>query len=336
MLWQRSLWHVPARIDHFFALAPLPKRHRRGVWHNRAMPVLHTRFLRYVDEVARCGSIRRAAEQLHIASSAVNRRILDIEYELGTPIFERLPQGVRLTAAGEIFVAYVRRRLADLDRVKSEIADLTGVRRGVVKIAGSQAMAHEFLPRVLVEFQRRYPGITFKVTICDRAAAVRAVIELAVDAALVFNPPPSRELHSLIEVEQRLCALVTPQHPLAKLKSIRFKDCAPYPVALPDASLGGRVLLDEYFSRASSRIKPSIESNSFEMMRNFARSSDGVCFQIQIGAGGGADGLIAVPIEERGLARGKLVLGTLRGRVLPVASALFCEFLTDHLATLRR
>src|SRR5476649_2004153 len=97
-----------------FARAPLPNRQhsRRGII--RRMSMQHTRFLRYVDAVARAGSIRRAAERLHLASSAVNRRILDLEEELGAPIFERLPRGVRLTAAGELFVAYVRRRLADL------------------------------------------------------------------------------------------------------------------------------------------------------------------------------------------------------------------------------
>ena len=70
----------------------------------------HLRHLRYIDEIARCGSIRLAAERLHVAASAVNRRLLDIEDELGTPVFERLPRGMRLTAAGELFIQYVRER----------------------------------------------------------------------------------------------------------------------------------------------------------------------------------------------------------------------------------
>jgi DNA-binding transcriptional LysR family regulator len=319
-----------------FARAPLPNRQhsRRGII--RRMSMQHTRFLRYVDAVARAGSIRRAAERLHVASSAVNRRILDLEEELGAPIFERLPRGVRLTAAGELFVAYVRRRLADLERVHSEIADLSGVRRGVVAIAGSQAVAHEFLPQAIVQFQQRYAGITFKVKVCDREEAVRAVTGMEVEAALVFNPPASREFRALAQIEQRMCALVAPDHPLARSRSVRFKDCAAYPIALPEAALGGRVLLEEYFARSSSRITPQLESNSFEMMRNFARASGGVCFQIQIGASGARGGMVAIPIEERGLSRGRLVLGALRGRVLPVASALFCEFLADRLASPRR
>src|SRR5712692_1811533 len=73
----------------------------------------HLRFLHYVDEVARVGSVRQAAERLHVAASAVNRRVQDIEDELGTPIFERLPRGMRLTAAGELFVRYIRSRAAD-------------------------------------------------------------------------------------------------------------------------------------------------------------------------------------------------------------------------------
>ncbi|HYP91370.1 MAG TPA: LysR family transcriptional regulator, partial [Polyangiaceae bacterium] len=68
----------------------------------------------YLDAVAHHGSIRKAADALHIASSALNRRILDLEADVGSPLFERLPRGVRATAAGELFLAYVRRSLKEL------------------------------------------------------------------------------------------------------------------------------------------------------------------------------------------------------------------------------
>ncbi len=81
----------------------------------------HLRFLNYIDEIVRAGSIRQAGERLHVAPSAVNRRLQDIEEELGTPIFERLPRGMRLTAAGELFIHYVRNRAAELEQVRSKI-----------------------------------------------------------------------------------------------------------------------------------------------------------------------------------------------------------------------
>ncbi|WP_423454423.1 LysR family transcriptional regulator [Ottowia sp. VDI28] len=90
----------------------------------------HLRFLKYVDEIARSGSIAKAAERLHVAASAVNRRLQDIEEELDTPLFERLPRGMRLTAAGELFIRYVRSRSTELDQVLSQIEELKGLRRG--------------------------------------------------------------------------------------------------------------------------------------------------------------------------------------------------------------
>jgi len=75
----------------------------------------------YLDTVARAGSIRKAAEQLHVASTALNRKIKETEDSLGTPLFERLPRGVRLTAAGEVMVAGVRRSMADVRAAVSHI-----------------------------------------------------------------------------------------------------------------------------------------------------------------------------------------------------------------------
>src|SRR5262245_64600945 len=98
----------------------------------------HLRLLQYVAEGARAGSIRKAAERLNVTASAVNRRIMDLEEELDAELFERRPRGVRLTAAGEMFLRYVRAQSADVERMRSQIEDLK-VRRGVVRIACSQA-----------------------------------------------------------------------------------------------------------------------------------------------------------------------------------------------------
>ena len=78
----------------------------------------HLRPLQYLDAVAKAGSIRKAAETLAITSTALNRRILDMEEDLGAQIFERLPRGVRLSTAGEIYIQHVRAQINDMERVK--------------------------------------------------------------------------------------------------------------------------------------------------------------------------------------------------------------------------
>ena len=179
----------------------------------------HLRILRYVDEVARAGSIRKAAEHLNVTASAVNRRIMDLEEELGAPLFERRPRGVRLTAAGEVFVHYLREQDGDVERMKSQIEDLKGLRRGTVRIACSQALALDFLPREIAEFRKRHPLVEFDVKVLDHEHAMAALAAYEVDLVLVFRPPFLANFQPLMWLEQRLVAVMSADHPLASRRT---------------------------------------------------------------------------------------------------------------------
>jgi len=296
----------------------------------------HLRFLHYFDAVARAGSIRKAAEQLHVTSSAVNRRIMDLEEELETPLFERRPRGVRLTAAGELFVHYVREQTADLDRVRSQIEDLKGMRRGTVRIAASQALALEFLPREVAAYRARFPYVHFDVRVQDHIRAMDSLASYEVDLVLVFRPPYLPNFRPLMLFEQRLVTVMPADHPLAKKKTIRLRDCAPYPVALAEQDIGGRQLLDEALGRGNFRFDIVAQSNSFEFLRHLVMRDNVISFQIQIGAlSDEGRGIVTREIDERDAPRGDLVLGQLRGRNLPVASAKFAEQLSQSLLAMR-
>ena len=97
-------------------------------------------LVRYFEEVAEQKSIRRAAERLHIAPSAVTRQIAKFEDMLGMPLFERLPRGVRLTSAGEIMLANVRRMRRDFGGALGQIDAHKGMRRGKVRMGILQYM----------------------------------------------------------------------------------------------------------------------------------------------------------------------------------------------------
>jgi DNA-binding transcriptional LysR family regulator len=285
----------------------------------------HLRFLSYVDEVARVGSIRQAADRLHIAPSAVNRRILDIEEELGTPLFERLPRGVRLTAAGELFVAYIRSRSAQLEQVRSEIEDLQGLRRGSVKLVASQALAPAFLPKAVASFRSTHPQVGVQVRIADHLQAIRSLRNFETDLALVFNLAPDSDIERIAEIEQKLVATMHRNHPLANKSDLRLRDCLEYPLVLPIRELGGRQLLEQFLVRGSVKLHPVVESNSFEFMRSYLSYEQGISFQIAIGAVTAGDDLVAREIADRGFPRGQLVLASLRGRQLPVIAYAFAE-----------
>ncbi|MEX2455401.1 MAG: LysR family transcriptional regulator [Rhodospirillaceae bacterium] len=308
----------------------------------------HLRILEYVDRVARTGSIRGAAEQLNFTASALTRRIFDLEAELGAKLFERTPRGMRLTAAGELFVAHARAQLAEVERLKSGIEDLRGLRRGLVRIACSQAMAPDFLPRTIGEFRRRCPQIAFDVRVTDHETAMDALVSYEVDIVLVFQPAPHPQFQQLARLEQRLVAQMARDHPLAGQATagqatagqatagqapLRLRDCASYPVALSDRSTGGRQLLDRFSARTGVQFEVAVESNSFELLRRSVVHSGLVSFQIEVGAPPETEGsdIVVRRIDRRDTPPGALVLGQLRGRGLPVACAMFAEHLSAEM-----
>jgi DNA-binding transcriptional LysR family regulator len=295
----------------------------------------HVRLLQYVDEIVRIGSIRKAAERLNITPSALNRRIQDLEEELGTTIFERLPRGVRLNAAGELLIRHVRSQLADLARVKSQIEDLSGFRRGRVAIACSQALAYELLPTEIAAYRQEFPLVEFVVNVRDHSDALRSLADYEVDLALVFRPSIMPDFQALATVEQRLVAVMAKDHPLAKRAVIRLRECAQYALALPDPSYSGRQLLEEATAHSSFTLNPVVEANSFEFLRNYVRFESAVTFQIEIGAPRTLrerHGLVARPVDPRDVPPARLVMGQLRGRALPVAAAKFAERLGRRLS----
>ncbi|MPZ55298.1 MAG: LysR family transcriptional regulator [Rhizobiales bacterium] len=297
----------------------------------------HLRILRYVDEVARAGSIRKAADHLNVTASAVNRRIMDLEDELGAALFERRPRGVRLTSAGELFVHYLREQEGNVERMKSQVEDLKGLRRGTVRIACSQALALEFLPREIADFRRRYPNVSFEVKVFDHEQAMVALAAYDVDLVLVFRPPYLASFQPLMTLEQRLVAVMRSDHPLSRRRHLRLRDCAAYPVALAERSIGGRQLLEEIITRTGVSFQIAAESNSFEMLRGLVTYAGLISFQIRIGtlSRGRKYGLVARDIDDRDVPRANLVLGQLRARNLSVPAAVFAERLTRVLEGMR-
>jgi DNA-binding transcriptional LysR family regulator len=295
----------------------------------------HARILRYIDEIARCGSIRKAAERLNVTASAMNRRVADLEDELGAPLFERKPRGVRLTAAGELFVRYAREQATDLEQVKSQIEDLKGLRRGTVRIACSQALAHEFLPGEIAAFRAAHPLVAFEVKVLDHERAIAALASYETDLVLVFRPPFLATFQPLMRLPQRLVALMAADHPLAGKRTVRLRDCAAYPLALAERSIGGRQLLDEVAARAGLQFAIVVESNSFEFLRYYIARERAISFQIRIGAPAAHSDVVAREIDDRDVPQADLVLGHIRGRSLPIATAIFAERLIRRLEVMR-
>jgi len=240
--------------------------------------MLHSRLLRYLDEAARLGSIRKAASRLNVASSAINRQILALEEELGVPIFERMPRRLRLTSTGEILIAHVRETLKGHHRVEAQIEALKGLARGEVTIATMNGLAAGPLPRFLCSILDRHPRVHVRVRVLPLDQMSNAVLTGEADLALTYNPPISPGLRVVASHDLLLGVAVSPKHPLTKRRPLRLADCAEFPLAIADASMTIRPAVDLAFTRADVPLHPTIETNSIEFMKKIASSGQAVTF----------------------------------------------------------
>ena len=287
----------------------------------------HLQPLEYFNAIVAAGSIRKAAETLSITSTALNRRLLAIEEELGVDLFERLPKGVQLSAAGEILLLHIREQIADMARVKSQISDLKGERRGHVAIACSQAILTSFLPVEISKYRSQHPFVTFSVQVRDRAAAEEALLDRSADLALVFEPVQLADFQTLLAVKQSVWVLMPKDHPLAHKPILRLRECLRFPVGLPTKQYGVRHILEASARRISLNLAPVVESDSFDYLRYQAVEEGIITFQIEIGLPLNLEsiGLVACKLDVRDVPDGVLYVGQLKGRTLPVAGAKFAN-----------
>ena len=289
--------------------------------------------LNYINVVARTGSIRKAAEQLNITSTALNRRVLALEEELGMPIFERLPNGVRLNVAGELLIQHIRQSMADMSKVLSQISDLSGVRRGHVQIAGGSEVIGAFLPSRIALYRQEHRGVSFEILRRAPENALKALAAFDADLALTFGAVSLGEFQTLASVELDLVITMHPDHPLASQDEIRLAQCQDYPVIMPAEGSGLKDIIYTAQQRHGIKLNTAVTSESYEFMSHYSQYEDAISFLLPLESSKNTPhvtSLIQKPVAKRDRMGGYLHLVQLKGRVLSVAAAKFADQLVQY------
>lgn len=292
-----------------------------------------TPALLYFTEVARCGSIRQAADRLHVASSAVSRQIQLLERELGAPLFFRSRNGVELTEQGRLLVAFTDKAGGDLDRLRGEIGDLSGLRRGHVSIAAVDAAAGRLLPNCLAQFQGDHPGVTLQIRIGGTHTVAESVLQQEAQIGIALDPPFRSELKLRTRWPQPLQAVVHPAHALADCATLPLSAVLAVPHSLPDRTTGTRSLIERAAGEVGIATSPLVETNSLDMARSLAIAGhSATILPPEFVAQDVADGkLRAIPIEDGPLARASIDVFTARTRRLTRAAEAVLEVIAREI-----
>ena len=295
---------------------------------------VHSPAVLYWDAVRRAGSIREAARRLYVASSAVNRQILKLEGEIGAPLFERLPGGLKLTAAGEVFARHAIVVLQDAERARSELDALKGLRTGHVEIATVEGVTTDLLPAVITRMREEFPNITLGIATLGSQAIPDTVTQGHADLGLAFALPRTTDLRQLTLGRFRLGAVVAPDHPLADRREVSVATCMQYPLILAKADLSVYHLMRPAIDRAGADFQGVVRSGSVELSKELARRGIGIAFQTRIGLETdlACQSLVHLPLNDAGAVYSDLGIYARAGRALPVAVDAFARLVGEEIA----
>jgi len=187
---------------------------------------MELRHLRYFVAVGEEQHFGRAAARLHVAQPALSRQIQDLEREIGFLLFDRLPRGVRLSAAGKLFLSDARRILQDVDEARRRAERVALGQAGTLRIGVATAVSwHGSVVNVFREFRRRHPDVELMLHHMVSVHQVEAVVSHRLDAGFAAAVTPwHRELEHRQFALDRMVLAVPKGHPLMKRESIRLRD----------------------------------------------------------------------------------------------------------------
>lgn len=293
---------------------------------------MHAAVLRYIDQVARLGSIRRAASALNVASSAVNRQILKLEAEIGTPLFERIGNGVRPTSAGEYVIRHARDTLARWNNVRAEIATLAGDIYGEVRIVSIPAPLVRIVPRAIAATAKKHPHIAFRVVDAAPKEHAEEMRARRPDVAILFIDRRYRGYEVAARIRMRLGAIMRPGHPLSDKKEVTLTDCAAHPVCMLSDPWILNATAEAEFTHSGAQFKSVLLTNSLPMSKELMLAGLGIGFFTPTGFVDElrAGKLVHVPLAEPELSASEIGLLIHRERASsPAVQALAHQLIRE-------
>jgi LysR family transcriptional regulator, carnitine catabolism transcriptional activator len=234
------------------------------------------RHIRAFLAAARIGNFTRAAADLHISQSAFTVQIRQLEDALGVTLFDRSKRRVALTAAGRDVLVPLERILVDAEAVVVQTRQLTGLRRGIVRIAALPSLAAELLPLTIHEFRQRYPGIMVEIRDVVAESVVESVRREDVDFGVGTRMRMDREITGSPLLEDRLCAFAPLGHLLARRDSVNLRDLVQHPLILTARDSSVRDILDRALRSEKLLLLPAFEVNYMSTAIGLVRAGLGI------------------------------------------------------------
>lgn len=296
--------------------------------------MLHSRKLLYIDEIARSGSIRKAAARLNVASSAINRQILALEEEIGAPIFERLPRGLKLTAAGELYIEHIRETLKAYERMEGRIRGLKMPQMGRVTLVATAGLASGPLPAIVSRFLSRHPRVRIHLRNDGATTTVQPVLAGEVDIGIGFNIPATPGIRTLANFDIPVGVVMPPLHRLAGEGPVDLAEVIQEPLVLAQPGTSLRTVINLALSQLAIPVEPLVETSVSELLKQLVIQGTGLSLlnPLDVLNECRRGELVFRPVAPPYARHQPMKIFTRARATLDTATSLFIEFLLAELA----
>lgn len=238
---------------------------------------MELRQLRYFIEVAKREHVSEAAQQIHVAQSALSRQIGNLEDELGVQLFEKDGRNVKLTPVGKLFLEHAETALKAIDYAKMQIDEYLNPEKGTIKIGFPTSLASHFMPTVISAFKEKNSNVSFQLRQGSYKFLIDAVKNREINIAFLGPvPPEDADIEAHILFSERITALLPDSHPLAGHKSIRLNDLRDDEFVLfPEGMILHRIAIDAC-KQAGFTPKTSSEGEDLDAIKGLVAAGMGV------------------------------------------------------------
>ena len=244
------------------------------------------RQLQVFEKVANHLNYSRAAEELYLSQPAVSMQIKQLEGHIGLPLFEQMGKKIFLTEAGRELFHYARSIAQQLAEMEAVFGEMKGLEQGKLTLSVVNT-ANYFTPQLLAKFCQRHPNINVILQVANRDAVLKQLADNSTDLAIMGQPPDGKDISAESFLDNPLVVIAAPNHPLAKLKRVKFARLAEETFLSREQGSGTRSAMERVF--AQHKIQPHI---SMEMETNEAIKQ-----AVQAGMGLGILSLHSIELE---------------------------------------
>ncbi len=235
---------------------------------------MELRALKYLIAVAEHGNFTRAAEALHVSQPALSQQILQMEDRLDAVLLDRSGRTVKVTEAGQAYIAHARRALFELESGRRAIHDVGDLSRGAVRLAMTPTFTAYLIGPLVAAFRARFPAIKVNVLEMSMDTIAAAIEADEVDLGIAFELARCADIESLPLFTESLRVVVADHHPWAGRDALDVRSLAEGELALLSKNFVTRVHIDNYLQASQVAPKVAVEVNTISALVEIVRHSN--------------------------------------------------------------